>query len=77
MLRKVVQQQWKREVEQQRKQYLSLGKQFSEPEFPEAERRIEEVEIEREVIVEMSCSDGEIAENDRFSRKSVNPSSLF
>lgn len=72
MLRKVVQQKWKREVEEQRKQFAALGKEFIEPELPEEKKHIEEIEIEREVLIEMSCSDEEIGDGDKFDRRSMN-----
>ena len=43
---------------------MKLGKEFVEPEYPETKKKLEEVEIEREVIIEMSCDSDEMQDDD-------------
>lgn len=51
--------------------HKTLGKEFVEPVFKEKDRKLEEVEIERELMLEMSCSSDEAgSEIDSKSRRS-------
>ena len=60
MFNTVQKQAWYKQVENQREIYQNLGKEFIEPEFPVPKQEFEEVEIEREDIFEVTCSDDEI-----------------
>lgn len=55
--------EWKKEVENQRKLYQTLGKEFKEPEYQEDSAPREACEIEKEVLIEMSCSSDDEEEN--------------
>ena len=62
---------WEKDVELERSRYKMLGKEYSEPVYPEPPSRFEEVEIEREVTLEMSCDSDEMP--DEVESKSRKP----
>lgn len=73
MQEQLVRQKWEKEVAKERKVAESLGKEYVEPEPFENKQILEEVEIEREELVELSGSSGEDMDDiDTKSRKSGN-----
>ena len=72
-MRKVIRRQkWEKEVEENRAFCRRFNKDFIEPVFPEQEPDLTDVDIEKEIILELSLSEGEEVDpsNDTKSRKS-------
>ena len=63
----VAKKNWEKEVEEERQHFANVGKKFVEPTYPEPQRKMEEVEIEREEFYELTCSSEEPFINDEKS----------
>ena len=56
MLSYVMKMKWQQQVDEDRKHFANIGKTFSEPTYPEPVKEMEDVEIEREEFLELTCS---------------------
>ena len=71
MFNYVARMKWEKQVDEERKHFANVGKAFSEPSYPELTKKMEDVEIEREEFVEISCSsEDEISDDENVISQS-------
>ena len=63
--------QWDKQQEKKLKMQEALGKDYTKLDFPKEDEKMEQVEIERELLLEISCSSDEGDITDNMTHKSL------